>query len=316
MRALRGAATVFVSLAATFAIIRLMPSNPAQLLVDPLLGPEAVAAMAERLGLSDPIWTQFGKYIMQLARGDFGFSFRTGQPVGPTLFSKLGWTLLLLVFVQGVSVGIGVPVGMRAAIKQNRLFDKLSNTAVILGVSVFVPFLAFALLYFFSYKLKLFPTGGAFTPPMKHGAAFALDVARHAVLPTMTLAAGNTASIVLYTRNSAIDILREDYIRAAYAKGWHQGYVMRRHALKNTMIPTTTVISLNIGNMMGGAIMTETVFSWPGVGRLIYDSVSKQDYPMLQGAFLVLSITVVCLSVITDLAIMVMDPRITHQKDR
>jgi peptide/nickel transport system permease protein len=309
-RILKGLLTVAISLSITFLIMRCMPSNPADVLVDPMLGPQAVEDMKEKLGLNDPIPVQYFRYVTDLLHGDFGNSFRNGQPVLNTLLPKLKWTLILLLAVQLISIGVGIPVGILAAKKKNKLFDKISNTFIIVCISVFIPFLSFAFLYFFSFKFKLLPTGGAYTPPIRGGMKFVADVARHAVLPTVTLALSNVASVILYTRNAAIDVLREDYIRTAYAKGWGSSYVMRRHALKNAMIPTVTVIGLNIGHMMGGAIMTETVFAWPGIGRLIYESVGKLDYPMLQGAFLILSIAVVAISILTDLAIACIDPRI------
>lgn len=309
-RILKGLLTILISLTITFIIVRCMPSNPADVLVDPMLGPQAVEAMKEQLGLNDPIIVQYGKYLLDLLHGDFGNSFRNGQPVLDTLLPKLNWTLVLLISVQIISILVGVPVGILAAKKKHKLFDKISNTFITTAISIFIPFLSFAFLYIFAFKLKILPTGGAYTPPLKDGLSFILDVARHAVLPAITLSLSNIASVILYTRNAAIDVLQEDYIRTAYSKGWGSAYVLRRHALKNAMIPTITVIGLNIGHMMGGAIMTETVFSWPGIGRLIYESVSKLDYPMLQGAFLILSIAVVAMSIITDLLIALVDPRI------
>lgn len=309
-RILKGLFTVFVSLTLVFILVRCMPSNPADILVDPMLGPEAVAAMEERLGLNDPMIVQYGKYIGGLLQGDFGNSFRNGQPVMTTLLPRLQWTILLLVVVQVISIGIGVPVGIAAAKRKNKLFDKVSNGFIIVAISIFIPFLSFGFLFLFSYILKWLPTGGAYTPPLKHGMAYFMDVGRHIILPALTLSFNNIASVIMYTRNSAIDVLREDYVRTAYAKGWNSGYVLRRHVLKNAMIPTVTVIGLNIGKMVGGAIMTETVFSWPGIGRLIYESVTMQDYPMLQGAFLILALTVVIMGIITDLVIACMDPRI------
>ena len=137
-----------------------------------------------------------------------------------------------------------------------------------------------------------------------------MDVAKHAVLPSLTLFCSHVASVVLYTRNSMIDVFNEDYIRTAYSKGLNEPMVIRYHALKNAMIPTITVTGLMIGTMVGGAVMTETIFAWPGVGRLIYDSVSAMDYPVLQGAFLILAVSVVVMNIITDLVIAWLDPRI------
>ena len=182
--------------------------------------------------------------------------------------------------------------------------------AVTLAISIFIPFISFAFLYVFGYLLGLLPTGGAYTPPPAKGFAYFLDVARHAILPTITLFLGNSATIILYSRNSMLDVLKEDYIRTAAAKGWDEKYVTRVHALKNALIPTVTITGLMVGSMIGGAIMTETIYAWPGVGGLIYDAVNAMDYPVLQGAFLLLSVTVVVMNILTDLVVSKIDPRI------
>ena len=176
-----------------------------------------------------------------------------------------------------------------------------------MGISVFIPFMAFLLLYIFAFRLKVLPTGGAYTPPKGVGMSFYLDVARHLILPAVALSITNLANAVLYTRNSMIDVLREDYIRTAYSKGNSSGRV---HALKNALIPTVTIIGMQIGLMVGGATVTETVFSWPGIGRLVYDSVNALDYPVLQGAFLLMAVAVVIMSFLTDLVVAWLDPRI------
>ena len=170
--------------------------------------------------------------------------------------------------------------------------------------------MAFLLLFIFSFRLGISPTGGAYTPPRAQGMAYYLDVARHLVLPAVTLSITNLANAVLYTRNSMIDVLREDYIRTAYSKGNSRGRVLRVHALKNALIPTVTVIGMQIGFMVGGATVTETIFSWPGIGRLVYDSVNALDYPSLQGAFLLMAVAIVIMSFLTDLAVAWLDPRI------
>jgi len=226
------------------------------------------------------------------------------------IMQKLPWTLLLLFTVVLFALAVGVPIGVIAARKRGSFADKIINVMVTVGISVFVPFLAFGFLYVFAYLLKLFPTGGAYTPPPAKGFLYYKDVARHAVLPSLTLFTANVASVVLYTRNSMADVLGEDYIRTAYSKGLNESSVVRVHALKNAMIPTITVVGLMIGAMVGGAVMTETIFSWPGIGRLVYDSVSAMDYPVLQGAFLILATSVVVMNILTDLAIAWLDPRI------
>jgi len=309
-RGLKGLLTIFVSITITFFIIRLMPADPVTLLVDPKMGPEVQKAMMEQFGLDKPLGEQYAIFIKQAAMGNLGVSFKTREPVTEVIMQKLPWTLLLLVITVTLSLLVGIPIGMLSAKKRNQAFDKLVNVLVVVGISIFIPFLSFAFLYIFAYYLKLFPTGGAYTPPPGKGLDYVLDVARHAVLPALTLFINNVATIILYTRNSMIDVLKEDYIRTAFSKGWNDKYVIRTHALKNALIPTITVTGLVIGSMVGGAVMTETVYAWPGIGRLIYESVSAMDYPVLQGAFLILAVAVVLMNIITDLVVAWLDPRI------
>lgn len=310
MRISKGLLTLFVSITITFFILRFMPSNPVDILIDPKMGPEVQAAMIARFGLDKSVPEQYAMFLKGLATGDLGLSFKNQEPVIEVIMQKLPWTLLLLLIVVSLSLLVGIPIGVMAARRQGKFADKFINVVVMLGISVFVPFLAFGFLYIFAYLLKLFPTGGAYTPPPGKGLAYYLDVARHAVLPSLTLFTANVASVVLYTRNSMIDVLNEDYIRTAYSKGLNENNVIKVHAMKNAMIPTITVTGLMIGSMVGGAVMTETIFSWPGIGRLIYDSVSAMDYPVLQGAFLILAASVVVMNILTDLAIAWLDPRI------
>ena len=223
---------------------------------------------------------------------------------------KLPWTLLLLVIVVVLALLIGVPIGMAAARRKGKAFDKIVNIGVMVGVSIFVPFLSFGLMYVFAYLLKLLPTSGAYTPPPAEGFAYIIDVLKHAILPATTLLLANIATIVMYTRNSMLDVLNEDYIRTAYSKGLDEKTVIHRHALKNAMIPTVTVTGIMIGTLVGGSVMTETIFAWPGIGRLVYDSVASLDYPVLQGAFIILAVTVVIINILTDLVVAWLDPRI------
>ncbi len=309
-RIFKGLLTIFASVTITFFILRLMPADPVALVVDPKMGLEAQAAMKAKFGLDKPILEQYAIFIGNLIQGDMGVSFKTRQPVMAVIQEKMPWTLLLLIIVVTLSLLVGIPVGVRAAKRPNKGFDRFVSLLTMFSISIFIPFLSFAFLYLLAYYLKLLPTGGAYTPPPADGLTYYKDVARHAVLPSLVLFINNVATIILYTRNSMQDVLKEDYIRTAYSKGWNEKYVTRVHGLKNALIPTITVTGLMISSLIGGAVMTETVFAWPGVGRLIYDSVSALDYPVLQGAFLILSATVVVTSILSDLIIAWLDPRI------
>ena len=309
-RAIRGLMTVFVSISITFFLLRLIPADPVTMMLDPKMSAETVARMTAQFGLDKPLLQQYVIYLGQLLHGNLGVSFKSRDAVSAILMQKLPWTILLLLLSITFSLLIGIPVGLKAAKKRNGIFDKIINVVTMIGISIFIPFLSFALLYLFGYKLHLLPTGGAYTPPPAEGFAYVLDVLRHAILPTFTLFIGNCTSIILYTRNSMIEVQKEDYIRTALAKGWDDRYVTRKHALKNAMIPTITATGIMVAIMVGGAIMTESIYSWPGIGRLIFDSVTALDYPVLQGAFLVLSITTVVINIITDLILAWIDPRV------
>lgn len=309
-RILKGLLTIFVSATIAFFIIRLMPADPVTLLVDPKMGPEVRQQMMQQFGLDKSIGEQYMIFIQQAMTGNFGISFKTREPVMAVLMQKLPWTLLLLSIVVTLMLAIGIPIGMLAAKKRNSWFDKFISVFIVMGISIFIPFLSFALLYIFSYYLKLLPSGGAYTPPPGHGIDYLINVGKHAILPALTLFIGNVATVILYTRNSMNEVLKEDYIRTALSKGWNEKYVVRTHALKNALIPTITVTGLIIGSMFGGAVMTETVYGWPGVGRLIYDSVGALDFPVLQGAFIILAVAVVVVNIVTDLVVAWLDPRI------
>ena len=309
-RLVNGFITFFISITITFIIVRAMPADPVAIMIDPRMSPEIQQMTLERFGLDRPIHEQYIIYIRDIFRGDLGTSFRMNQPVTEVLMQRLPWTLLLLVLTVCFTLLIGIPVGIFAACRSRQFADRVINFLVTLGISIFLPFLAFGLLYLFAYVLRWFPTGGAFRPPAPEGFALVRDVLRHAVLPSLALIITNLAGIVLYTRNSMNDVLREDYIRTAYAKGLSSKKVVRVHAIKNALIPTVTITGIMIGTMVGGAVMTETIFAWPGIGRLIFDSVNGLDYPVIQGAFIILAATVILMNIIVDLVVAWLDPRI------
>lgn len=309
-RLFRSLITIFVSITLTFFIVRLMPSNPVDILIDPHMTEEVKAALMETYGLDQPTGVQYFVFLKGVFTGDLGISFSTRRPVTELLAQRLPWTLLLIAICTFLIVLIGIPLGILAARKKGKHTDRVITTTVTLFISVFIPFLAFLLLYIFAFRLQWLPTGGAYTPPPATGWAFAKDVAQHAILPGVTLAVANLASVVLYTRNSMSEALRDDYVRTALSKGSSVQHAIRHHALRNALIPTVTVIGLNIGTMVGGAVLTETVYSWPGVGRMMFDAIQALDYPVLQGGFLLLSISVVVMNFITDIVVAWLDPRI------
>jgi peptide/nickel transport system permease protein len=308
-RLLKGCMTFFVAVTLTFLIIRLMPGDPTTAFISDSLSPQDAEAIKVSFGLDKPVPEQYVLFLRNLVKLDLGYSFFYKDAVITVLGNRLWWTLLLMTSALSVTLLIGIPLGVYAAKHKGKLLDQSINVMVIIGISIFIPLLAFLLLYIFSYKLRLTPVGGAYTPGVAR-ADFLPDVVRHLILPCATLVIIYLASIVLYTRNSMLDVLKEDYIRTARAKGVSDRVVTWAHALRNAMIPTVTVTGLMLGKMVAGAVLTETVFSWPGVGTMIYDAVQKQDYPLLQGAFLVLALSVIVMTLITDLIVAWLDPRI------
>lgn len=312
-RVLRGLLTIFLSITFTFFLLRLMPSDPVAMLIDPKMSEETVAQLYTQYGLDKPLPVQYGNYLWQLLHGNMGTSFsHKNTPVTEVLMSDLPWTLLLMAISVTLSLVIGIPVGMHAAKKHGKAFDRAVNLIMMVGISIFIPFLAFGLLYLFGYKLAWLPTGKMYDIAARRagGWKYFISVAQHAVLPALTLTISNCTTIILYTRNSMLDVQKEDYIRTAMAKGWDDRYVTRKHAMKNAMIPTITATGIMIASMVGGAIMTESIYSWQGVGYEIYTSVSALDYPVLQGAFLILSAVTVFMNIITDLVLAWIDPRV------
>ncbi|QQO08444.1 ABC transporter permease [Breznakiella homolactica] len=311
LRILKGVVTFLAAVTITFLIIRLLPGDPTTAFISDSLTPEDAEAIKVSFGLDKPIHTQYFLFLKNLLKLDLGYSFFYKDTVVSILGNRLWWTMLLMVSSLGLTLLIGIPLGVYAAKHKGKFLDQLINVLVTIGISIFVPLLAFALLYLFSYKLRLTPVGGAYTPG--GSSFFVLDVLKHLILPCATLVILYLASIVLYTRNSMLDVLKEDYIRTARAKGVNDRLTTWGHALRNAMIPTVTVTGLMLGKMVAGAVLTETVFSWPGVGTMIYDAVQKQDYPLLQGAFLLLAFSVIVMTLITDLIVAWLDPRIKLQ---
>lgn len=309
-RIVKGIITFFITVTLTFLIVRLMPADPTTMLMDNRMTLEQQQQMLEEFGLDKSLPQQYLSFLKNLVKGDFGLSFMQKRPVKDLLMEKLPWTILLMLVTQIITLLIGIPLGVYAGYKRGSKIDHIVNSISILGISVFVPWLGFTLLNIFGYKLRLLPVGGAYTPGIEKGIPFYLDVAKHMILPVATLILLYLANYVLYTRGSIIDVLSEDYIRTARAKGMKEKGVLWKHAAKNAMIPTVTSAGMMLGSMVGGAVLTETVFAYPGVGRMIYQAVGQQDYPILQGAFIVLALSVILMNILTDLFCAYLDPRI------
>ena len=308
-RIVRGIITLLIAVSVTFLILRLMPGDPTTIMLDPRMNEAARARLLRDFGLDKSLIVQYFLYVKQLLKGDLGYSFIYRTPVTSVILSRLPWTLLLMGLTQLVTMVIGIPLGVIAGYRKGTLLDHLINAFTIFGISIFIPWLGITLLYFFGYRIPIFPIGGAYTPGLE-GSGYLVDVFMHLILPVLTLTLIYLANYVLYMRASMVDVLSEDYIRTARSKGVTENKVVWKHVVKNALIPTVTMAGLLLGRMVSGAVLTETIFSFPGVGRMIYEAVGQQDFPVLQGAFLILAVSVITMNILTDLIYAYLDPRV------
>ncbi|HXA96787.1 MAG TPA: ABC transporter permease [Candidatus Dormibacteraeota bacterium] len=295
-----------------FAIVQLAPGDPVQVLVgDYPAPPEYVKQVRERFGLDAPRWVQLGRYVGEVARGNLGYSFFYNQPVRDVLASRIGATLLLMSSALVLAAVGGVLLGVAGGRRPGSWVDHVLMLLGLVGYSLPVFWLGQLLLIAFSIKLDLLPTQGmrsiAFnlTPVERM-----LDVVRHLALPALTLATRYVALNVRLTRTSLVEVSAMDYLTTARAKGLAERIVIYKHALRNALIPVVTVMGVNVGHLVAGAVLTETVFAWPGLGRLIFEAILHRDYPVMLGGLLLTSVFVVVGNLLADLACALIDPRI------
>lgn len=309
-RTMRAVITIFIAATITFLILRVMPGDPTTMMLDSRVSQDVKEKLLHDFGLDQNLLTQYFLYLKQLFLNfDFGTSFVHREPVLDVILARIPWTILLMGAAIVITTLIGIPLGVIAAYKKGSFTDHIINAFSIFGIAIFVPWLSVLLLYFFGLKIPLFPIGGAVGRNLE-GWAYIWSATYHLVLPVFTLTIIHLANYVLYMRASMVDVLNEDYIRTARAKGLKEKVVVWQHAVRNALLSTVTMMGLQIGTIVGGAILTETVFAYPGVGRLIYEAVQQHDYPVLQGTFLILAITVVVVNILTDIVYTYLDPKI------
>jgi peptide/nickel transport system permease protein len=304
---------LFAAITLNFVLPRLAPGS----VVDYLLPPEDAGALTDeqriaflaQYGLDQPTHVQFGRYVGGLARGDMLTSARYSRPVRDVVFERLPWTLLLVGTATVVAILVGTIAGFRSAWKRGRATDVSTLTGFMTLDAMPMFFIALLLMLVFSVHLGWFPIYGAIPTMPAEGLEFALAVGRRLVLPALSLTLGFLGTIYLVARPALVSELREDYVLMAQAKGLPRRQV-RRHAQRNALLPVTTIALINLGTMVGGATVVETVFSYPGLGRLVYESVLARDYPVLQGAFFILAVTVIVANFIADLLYPILDPRV------
>jgi peptide/nickel transport system permease protein len=308
-RLLRGLLTLWFAATVTFFLLRLLPGDPALAVADPTMTEELYNDLLRDYGLDKSLPVQYWHFLVQLAQGNLGVSFRQNQPVLDILLERLPWTMLLAGSSLLVTVAVGIPLGVLAATRAKGLLDRLIQVGGITGQSLFVPSIGVFLLYMFGVRLGWLPIGGAMDDDVTGLAAYA-SIAEHLVLPCLSLVLVQLGSYVLTLRSTLIEALGEDYCRLARAKGLPNRRVVWRHALRNALLPTTTLVGLQLGFLVGGAVLTESIYAYPGVGRAIYDAVAQLDFPVLQGAFIMLAFTVIVANLVTDVVYGVLDPRV------
>lgn len=305
----RGLLTIWFAVTVTFLLLRLLPGDPALAVANPNMTRETRAALLTQYGLEESLPVQYVKYLWQLLQGNLGISFHQNTEVTTVLLERLPWTLLLAGSSLLVTVAVGIPLGVLAASRRGGVWDRLVQVVAVTGQSLFVPSLGILLLYVLGLRLNWFPIGGAYTDGT-YGGEWYLSVVSHLVLPCLSLVFAQLGAYVLTMRSSLIDALGEDYVVLANANGLPGRRVLWKHALRNALLPTTTLVGLQLGFVVGGAVLIETVYAYPGIGRGIYEAVTQLDFPVLQGAFLLLAVTVVAVNMVTDIAYGVLDPRV------
>jgi peptide/nickel transport system permease protein len=290
----------------TFVLIHMAPGGPA-MLQNPDLSRDQIARFRGQLGLDDPLPVQYARWLGGVVRGDLGRSYNTIERVDRLVVTRLPNTLLLTGVALLLALLVAIPLGVASATSRNTAFDRVVAGFSFFGISTPVFWLGIVLIVVFSVQLKVLPAGGMYTI----GTAFSLgDRMQHLLMPMLVLAMANLAEITRYTRSAMIGALGEDYIRTAHAKGLAVPAVLFRHALRNALIPVITVIGVYLPRAVSGAAITETVFSWPGMGQLAVQSAATRDYPVVLGSTLAVAVVVVASSLLTDLAYGYFDPRI------
>jgi peptide/nickel transport system permease protein len=307
-RVLQAIPTLLVVSMLLFTILHLAPGGPmAMYASSPNVDQAELDRIEERLGLNDPIPVQYAKWLAGMVQGDWGISYKFGRDVAGVLGPRIGASVQLVFTSLAIALLIAIPFGVFSALNRNRVVQYVSNAIAMLGVSIPTFWLGMVVLLVFSVKLRLIPTGGM-TSLGEIGSLW--DRLTHLLPPAAVLATLHIAAWSRYVRSSMLEVVCEDYIRTARAKGLAERVVLYRHALKNALLPLVTLLGLQGGRLIGGAMITEVVFAWPGVGRLLTESLSARDYPVLMASFMIMSLLAIGGNLIADVCYSFVDPRI------
>ncbi len=296
LRLLRAAVTIVMVVTFAFIVLRLS-GDPALLIMSVDAPPEAIAAFRESWGLDDPLWVQYFRYFGAILQGDLGRSMRDGRDAIVLVIERIPATLALTLPALAIKIGLGVPAGVYAALHRNSLADRMVMVMAVAGFTIPSFVLGLLLVLVFAVQLGWLPSGGQ-------------ESWRHAILPVITLGVGGAAVLARFTRSAMLEVLGQPYIRSASAKGVPWAQVVRNHALPNAAIPTVTIIGFMVGSLIAGAVVVESVFSWPGVGRLLVVAVANRDLAVVQCILLLVAVTMVTANLIVDLLYGALDPRL------
>lgn len=297
----------------TYLIVSLAPGDPVSAMIDPqqaaVLGPGWLDQQRAELGLDKPLPVRYGLWMKEVVKGNLGFSYSDRQPVGDKISERIWPTLKLMLTVQALALLIGIPIGVLSAIRQYSVLDYIVTIFGFATISIPAFFLALAAIYIFAIQLRWLPSSGMATigqPP-----SF-VDSIEHLILPAAVLGLGQAAPLIRYTRSSMLETVRQDYVRVARAKGLSERVVIRRHALRNALIPLVTVVALSLPQLLGGTVIIEQIFSWPGMGTLAIKAVRARDYPTIMAINLLGAVLVLISSLIADIIYAWVDPRISY----
>ena len=310
-----------------FLVLHLITTDPAALIQGQHATTAQIESLRRELGLNDPLYLQFGRFLWQLMHGDLGHSLMTKAPVTTEMLARFPATIELTFAALLIATVVGITVGVIAAVKQYSIFDYLSMAGALAGVSMPIFWLGLMLIILFSVNLGWLPEAGRIDiglEPARVTGLFLVDSLitgnwpafisslKHIILPAAALASYSMAIIARTTRSTMLEMVRQDYVRTARAKGLQESVVIYRHALRNAMIPVVTVIGLQMGSLLGGAVLTETVFSWPGIGGLLVNAILAADYPLVQGCVLLIATFFVLVKLLVDMLYAFLDPRIRY----
>jgi peptide/nickel transport system permease protein len=308
-----------------FSLARLIPGDPAITLLGPGASDDQIAALRAQLKLNGSAPGQFVAYLVQLAHGDLGTSLKSGRPVLQEILQRMPATIELAMLATAIALLVGIPLGVLSSVRSDSSTDHVLRVISLAGVSMPAFLIALILQLVFGIDLGWLPISGRLSPyditetitgfavldgVLTHDLEASWDALRHLVLPSIVLAAFLTAVLMRFVRSSMSEVMRQDYIRTARAKGVSEGRVLFRHALRNGLLPAVTIIGLNFAEMLGGAVLTETVFSWPGIGRYMFDAIRNRDYPVIQGTTLLFALVFIVTALVVDIVSGILDPRV------